>query len=317
MQIDALGTQGLYSMPRGRPGNGGNQCVCTVLSYRTRQMLETDGGPGERPADGTRWSQPAEWLRRCKQQLPDGTDSKAAITVDYYHVELSKHAILLAEGLPAESHLDTGNRGLFANSGMPLVLHPDLTDETGYPTREANSCAPFVSDDARVQPVWQHLADRAVALGRATPRRTTTTEASLHLHCSGRRTIEPIYSDSDRAIFVLPHTAPEVRLVSRAQLPTEARPWLDDRRRLGVRVKRIVLRGANETREVPMDQPDLTRGWWAVEHDGPIMSRWTDGEAVLPLPVMDGTAILEIHLAGAMTYAVDAMPEDITERRAD
>ena len=32
-------------------------------------------------------------------------------------MELDQHAILLAEGLPAESYIDTGNRGFFANSG--------------------------------------------------------------------------------------------------------------------------------------------------------------------------------------------------------
>ena len=124
------------------------------------------------------------------------------------------------------------------------------------------------------------------------------------------RTVKPVFSDSDRVIFALPRGAREVRLVSRAQSPTEARPWLDDRRRLGVRVKRIVLRGADETREVPVDHPDLTRGWWAVERDGQMMSRWTDGEAVLPLPAMRGHVMLEIHLAGSMIYVVDAAPEE-------
>ena len=83
-----------------------------------------------------------------------------------------------------------------------------------------------------------------------------------------------------------------------------------------MRVKRIVLRGADEMREIPMDHPDLTRGWWAVERDGQIMSRWTDGEAVLPLPAMRGPAVLEIHLAGSMIYAVDAAPVGGAERRA-
>jgi hypothetical protein len=46
------------------------------------------------------------------------------------------------------------------------------------------------------------------------------------------------------------------------------------------------------------------------------MSRWTDGEAVLPLPAMRGPVMLEIHLAGPMTYVVDAAPEGGTERRA-
>ena len=33
---------------------------------------------------------------------------------------------MLAEGLPAESYLDTGNRGFFANSDLPGLLFPDL-----------------------------------------------------------------------------------------------------------------------------------------------------------------------------------------------
>ena len=75
---------------------------------------------------------------------------------------------------------------------------------------------------------------------------------------------------------------------------------------LGVRVARIVLRGADEVREVPVDHPDLAGGWWAVERDGQVISRWTDGAAVLPLPAMRGDAMLEIHLAGTMTYVEDA-----------
>ena len=254
----------------------------------------------------------------CARQLVNGTTIRQELdwtAVDYYHVELDQHAILLAEGLPAESYIDTGNRGFFSNSGEPIVLHPDLTDETNYPTREADSCAPFVWDEASVQPVWQRLADRAAAISRQVPQRVTTTEADPRL-LADRRTVKPVFSDSDRVICILPRGAHEVRLVSRAQSPTEARPWLDDRRRLGVRVKRIVLRGADELREIPVDHPDLTGGWWAVERDGQIMSRWTDGEAVLPLPVMSGTVMLEIHLAGSMTYAVDAAPEDGSERRA-
>jgi len=254
----------------------------------------------------------------CASQLINRTTIRQVTgwtSVDYYHVELERHAILLAEGLPAESYLDTGNRGFFGNSDEPLVLHPSLTDETDYPTRQAGSCAPFVSDEANVRPVWQRLADRAAAIGVPAPQRATTMDANLRL-LADRRPVKPVFSDSERVIFVLPRGAREVWFVSRAQSPTEARPWLDDRRRLGVRVKRIVLRGADELREIPVDHPHLTRGWWAVERDGQVMSRWTDGEAVLPLPAMQGTVMLEIHLAGSMIYAVDAVPEDGVERCA-
>ncbi len=244
----------------------------------------------------------------CARQLVNGTticQETGWTAVDYYHVELDRHAILLAEGLPAESYIDTGNSGFFANSGAPLVLRPDLTDELGYPTREAGSCAPFVWDEASVRPVWQRLADRAAAIGRPVPQPATTADAALRLLAKGR-SVKPIYGDGDLVIFTLPRGAREVRLVSRAAAPTDARPWLEDRRRLGVRVARIVLRGADEVREVPVDHPDLAGGWWTVERDGQVISRWTDGAAVLPLPAMRGDAMLEIHLAGTMTYVEDA-----------
>ena len=119
----------------------------------------------------------------CARQLVNGTTIRQETgwtAVDYYHVELDRHAILLAEGLPAESYIDTGNSGFFANSEAPLVLHPDLTDESGYPTREAGSCEPFVWDEASVRPVWQRLADRAAAIGRPVPERATP-DAGLRL----------------------------------------------------------------------------------------------------------------------------------------
>jgi hypothetical protein len=165
-----------------------------------------------------------------------------------------------------------------------------------------------VSDEASVRPVWQRLADRAAAIGQPIPQRAVTTEANLRIRGKMReRQKKPIYADANLAIFVLPRGIAQIHLLSRAQSPTEARPWLDDRRKLGVHVKRIVLRGASELHEIPLDHPSLTKGWWAVERDGQVMSRWTNGDAVLPLPErVSGHVILEIHLAGAMTYALEA-----------
>jgi hypothetical protein len=238
------------------------------------------------------------------RQLINGTtiyQEKNWTSVEYFHVALDSHAILLAEGLPAESYLNTGNRGFFANSGEPLVLHPDLTDESDYPTREAGSCAPFVSDEASVRPVWQRLSERAAALGHPAPAVATTTAPELHLVVA-RRKIRPIYGENGLFIFALPRNAEAVRLVSRAAAPTEARPWLDDRRRLGVQVARIVLRATNDVREVPVDHPDLGDGWWPVERDGMAIRRWTDGVALLPLPAIERPTMLELHLGGTMTY---------------
>ncbi len=58
--------------------------------------------------------------------------------VTYHHVELERHDVMLAEGLPAESYLDTGNRAQFAQ-GM-ASLHPQFGRGDGT----AQACAPMV-----------------------------------------------------------------------------------------------------------------------------------------------------------------------------
>lgn len=45
-------------------------------------------------------------------------------TMTYFHIELDRHDVVLAEGLPTESYLDTGDRSSFANSGDAIALHP-------------------------------------------------------------------------------------------------------------------------------------------------------------------------------------------------
>jgi autotransporter passenger strand-loop-strand repeat protein len=60
--------------------------------------------------------------------------------VAYWHIELDRHAVLLAEGLPCESFLDTGNRAAFAGGGAEIQLHPDF----GAVEWEAIACAPQV-----------------------------------------------------------------------------------------------------------------------------------------------------------------------------
>jgi hypothetical protein len=245
----------------------------------------------------------------CARQLINGTtirQDRDRASVEYFHVELDSHAILLAEGMPAESYLNTGNRGFFANADEPLVLHPDLTDETDYPARGAGSCAPFVSDESNVRPVWQRLAERAAALGHPAAQVATTADPELHIVAKGRM-LRPLYCENDLHVFVLPKGATEARVVSRAGSPTDVRPWLDDRRCLGVYVERIVLRDATYLQEIPVDHPGLLQGWWAVEKNGVRLRRWTNGEGVLPLPASDGLVILEIRASsGAMSYVINA-----------
>ena len=209
-----------------------------------------------------------------------------------------------------------GQSRLLFNSAAPVVLYPDMAETRDHPTREADSCAPFMWDEAHVQPVWQRLFDRAAAIGRPVPQPVTTTEAGLRpsMSWSAEHQTDPLRQPV-RHLRPAPWNLRGPAGFARAGADRDASVAGGSSPAWRAR-KRLVLRDADEVREVPMDHPDLTRGWWAVENDGAIMSRWTDGEAVLPLPSMRGHAMLEIHLAGAMTFALDAASESVFDVRA-
>ncbi len=224
-------------------------------------------------------------------------------SVTYYHIELDSHDVLLAEGLPAETYLDVGHRGLFENAGVALELHPDLGAATMR--RAADSCAPFATEEAVVKPVWDRLVARARELGHALPAASaTTSDPDLAVIADGRR-LRPVSAADGRYVFMLPAAAVSLRLVSRSVIPADMRPWLDDRRRLGVAVRQMVVRHGAESLTLPADHPMFDQGWWPVEDDGHALWRWTDGSAVLgPLPAR---AILEIDVAAlAPAYPAEA-----------
>lgn len=215
--------------------------------------------------------------------------------IRYFHIELERHAVLLAEGVAAESYLDTGNRALFEDGGAAPIAHPDLA--TPRPKSwDADACAPLATDPAIVEPIWRRLAARAVALGHAAPVLPgAADDPGLWLEAAGE--VAPVASaDGGKRIFALPDGAAWVRLRSGAFRPSDRMPWVDDRRRLGVSVARIVAHGPEGTRDIPLDGPGLADGWWGTERDGDRVARWTDGNARLLLPA--ATRRLEVHLAG-------------------
>jgi hypothetical protein len=63
--------------------------------------------------------------------------------VSYFHVELDRHDVILAEGLPVESYLDTGDRDAFANGGPAERLFPVFGCDSNL-VRDARACAPLV-----------------------------------------------------------------------------------------------------------------------------------------------------------------------------
>ena len=219
--------------------------------------------------------------------------------VEYFHVELAAHSVLLAEGLPAESYLDTGNRAFFANAGTVIALHPQSAANLESKSWQQISCAPLTVDAATVEPVWRRLAARAENLGFECPAlQTGETEGGLRLLADGRE-IRPAMTDGDRHWFALPPGTDSVRLMSGAQTPSRMRPWLDDRRRLGVCVGQILVRTETGAQEIPVDHPGLSQGWWTAERDGARFSRWTNGNAVISLPPQ--ARIVELRVIAGIT----------------
>jgi hypothetical protein len=117
------------------------------------------------------------------------------------------------------------------------------------------------------------------------------------------RIVQPLSSDGGRYAFVLPAGVRNVRLISHAAVPGTERPWLDDRRLLGVRISRLTLRASGWAEQIPLDHPMLCDGWWQVERDGWRMARWTDGDATLPLAGA-GPTVLEIEVGGTLDYVI-------------
>jgi fibronectin-binding autotransporter adhesin len=79
--------------------------------------------------------------------------------ITYWHIELAEHNVLYAEGVPAESYLDTGNRGAFANRGAVTDLHADLASRVW----DAHGCAPLVLSGPKMAAAKRHLHDRLIA----------------------------------------------------------------------------------------------------------------------------------------------------------
>jgi Hint domain len=48
-------------------------------------------------------------------------------TVEYFHLELPSHDLLLADSVAVESYLDTGDRSSFENAGRVITLFPELS----------------------------------------------------------------------------------------------------------------------------------------------------------------------------------------------
>lgn len=224
---------------------------------------------------------------------------------EYFHLELEHHSILIAEGLEAESYLDTGNRRNFANSSVAALV-PEFAIDVSHRRWSEDAAAPLTVDRETVEPIWNRLAERARELGWksvAVPK-VLTEDPDLHLVTESGVEIRPSLVDGRVYTFAVPGGVRALRLVSKASRPADAiGPYLDDRRVLGVLVSRIDLRmGRNKVAD-GMPAMGTGTGWHAAEPNSP--HRWTNGNAFVPvdLQVLDGRpALLDVEVIQAGPY---------------
>ncbi|GBR10982.1 Hint domain-containing protein [Acetobacter oeni] len=83
--------------------------------------------------------------------------------VDYIHIELDTHDILLAEGAASETFVDDGSRGMFHNAGEFDALYPDAlpAESSG---RSGLFCLPRIEDGPALEALRTRLAGQGKAL---------------------------------------------------------------------------------------------------------------------------------------------------------
>ena len=111
---------------------------------------------------------PVEHLVNHRSILWDDT----ARVVEYYHIELADHDVVLAEGAPAESYYDASNRAQFLN-----------TREGSEAGAKKPTYAPVLNGGDVVDNAWARLCERAGGQIEC----DTTDDPDLHLVVDGER----------------------------------------------------------------------------------------------------------------------------------
>ena len=205
--------------------------------------------------------------------------------IEYWHVELDAHDILFAEGLPAESYLDCGNRTAFANGGAFSEAHPDFE-----PRHWADTCLPLMKEGPPVARTKARLIERLAKQGHLVDQ-----EADPHLLVDGLR-VAPIRLSETRLAFVLAPGGRKIELRSKLFVPAHTIAESADARELGLCVGRLQIDGSDLALE---DDKLCASGWREAEHTGGRFAhRWTTGGPPLPA----GARIVIVDLAGVGHY---------------
>jgi hypothetical protein len=224
---------------------------------------------------------PAEFLVNHRSIVWDDT----AREVEFFHIELPTHEVLLANGAPAESYRDEGNRWMFHNAN-PAWDRPGVAP-----------LAAVLTGGPQVDAVWAALLRRSgQRLGLP-----TTTEADLHLEIDGER-IEGKHLSGGRMTFALPVRTGDVVIASRSGKPDELGRHRDPRP-LGVALRQIVIWRGFRPLVIAAAELDGVAGFHGYEADGDCI--WTNGKGFLPAAMLAGAEELVLKVIHTTHYPVD------------
>ncbi len=229
---------------------------------------------------------PVEFLVNHRSILWDDR----AQEVEFYHIALEAHGVLLADGAAAESYRDDGNRWLFQNAHSGWDLEPQ------------EPCAPVLTGGPVVDQVWRRLLDRA----GPRPGVPLTEDSDLHL-LVGEHRLDAVAPSDDAYVFRLhlPPAPERVRIASRAAAPQEL-GLARDPRCLGVALRQIALRQTTKVRVIDAVNRRLADGFHVFEADSGF--RWTDGDAMIPQALfsgLTGSVELTLHVGCTTRYPAD------------
>nr|MDA8251853.1 Hint domain-containing protein [Rhodospirillales bacterium] len=213
---------------------------------------------------------------------------QAAERITWWHVELDRHDVILAEGLPAESYLDTGNRDAFANAGPghAVALHPDFARGIW----RAEACAALATDGPALARVRARLLVRLPRLGHA-----VTDDPGLRCEAGGTALAPQLFGDW--WCIAMPDHCAALRLRSRTFQPAALAVSGSDWRTLGVALRALCIDGV----DMPLDSAAFAAGWHPAEPG----LRWSDGDAMLRAP---SGSVVEFRLARLARYVAAAVP---------
>ncbi|MCD0501741.1 Hint domain-containing protein [Bordetella petrii] len=227
------------------------------------------------------------------------TQDFARPVFEYFHVELESFDILLAEGVPAESYVDTGNRSMFQNAAS-VAMHPDFGPAEGRPQVEGIE---VLRSGPVLEALRKHLLKRAETLTQS----MRVQEPDLRVEVNGQE-VRPETAGQLEGVmrFVLPAgvQASDLRILSRSSVvrDTTAHPRRD-LRQVGVGLARITIEDEAGRRDIDLLDSGLA-GLHPVQDVHGVAMRWTNGKAVIPAAVhgAQGQAVLELHVLRTYSY---------------